>query len=286
MVFKKIEGLILKRWCRNLIAFAALSFAISSLYKISDGIRERDILFDFILSPQLMALVFGVALLATLLRGERLFLLMNAGLIGGNRRFAYSAYFYGLMLAFTPARSAELLRFAYPGAPNKVNFEISLKIFVLEKILDIFSVLLLASLIFIGLWLGVAIFFIGLCFSYLFGVRLLGKSAGLRMLIGVLALSTLSWIFEGLVLFFVLGKFSIHDFSALDVVAGFSLSSLVGALSFVPGGILVSEAAFLELLQSGSGGLFAVVLIFRLIILFTNFCIGSFTWLFLLLKNR
>jgi len=286
VAFKKIEGLLLGRWFRHFISIAALCFAVTAIYKIGDGIGELDIVVNFISSPLKILLVSGAALLASFLRGERLFLLVNVYAPGGKRKFAYFAYFYGLMLAFTPARSAELMRFSFPGAIEKISFEKSLKIFSIEKIIDIFSVLLIAVTIFIGYWSGAILFLIGFVLCNVIGVRLLDKLVLWRIIAGALLLSLIPWILEGLTLFSVLHQFNLYDFSPLDVIGGFSTSSLVGALSFVPGGILVSEATFLRLLHTGSGNLFAIILIFRLIILTTNFFIGIITWLLLLLNNR
>jgi uncharacterized protein (TIRG00374 family) len=62
-----------------------------------------------------------------------------------------------------------------------------------------------------------------------------------------IAISVISWEFECLAMYFVLDGFGV-DSSVLLSTFVFSFSSLVGAVSMIPGGLLVAEGSFAGLL--------------------------------------
>ncbi len=69
----------------------------------------------------------------------------------------------------------------------------------------------------------------------------------LRGLLFAVGIGVISWGFEGLVVFFAVRGFG-GDISVLRSIFVVSFSSLAGALSFVPGGLLVAEGSIMALL--------------------------------------
>jgi glycosyltransferase 2 family protein len=69
-----------------------------------------------------------------------------------------------------------------------------------------------------------------------------------RLLLGMTALSAVSWFFECLAAYVCVRGLRL-DLSLVDTVVVFSLGSLAGALSFLPGGLGVAEGSMTGLIQ-------------------------------------
>jgi uncharacterized membrane protein YbhN (UPF0104 family) len=69
-----------------------------------------------------------------------------------------------------------------------------------------------------------------------------------RLLLGMTALSAASWFFECLAAYVCVRGLRL-DLSLMDTVVVFSLGSLAGALSFLPGGLGVAEGSMTGLIQ-------------------------------------
>ncbi len=86
-----------------------------------------------------------------------------------------------------------------------------------------------------------------------------------RLLLGMTALSAVSWFFECLAAYVCVRGLRL-DLSLVDTVVVFSLGSLAGALSFLPGGLGVAEGSMTGLIRvlgdvSKAGAVAATVLI-------------------------
>jgi uncharacterized protein (TIRG00374 family) len=69
-----------------------------------------------------------------------------------------------------------------------------------------------------------------------------------RLLLGMTVLSAFSWFFECLAAYVCVRGLRL-DLSLVDTVVVFSLGSLAGALSFLPGGLGVAEGSMTGLIQ-------------------------------------
>jgi uncharacterized protein (TIRG00374 family) len=69
-----------------------------------------------------------------------------------------------------------------------------------------------------------------------------------RLLVGMTALSAVSWFFECLAAYACVRGLRL-DLSLADTIAVFSLGSLAGALSFLPGGLGVAETSMTGLIR-------------------------------------
>lgn len=286
VVFKKISGLLAAPWVRHAVATVALIFAVISISSLSADILQSDESFFINSSLSSFLLIVGVAAVASLLRSERLHQLFRVNTPYVSRRFSYISFLYGLLLSFTPAKSAELLRFSHGPDINQVSLWLSARIFLLEKLTDIVAIGLIACAVFMDLWVLLILLLGGVLISRTVEANILGVRdvATGRATIGSVTFSVIAWVIEGIVLYFILEQLIQPNLTLPSVIAGFSIASLVGAISFIPGGILISEIAFLKLIESGSGSLFAVVLLFRATILLTNLMIGLGAWY--LLRSR
>jgi uncharacterized protein (TIRG00374 family) len=69
-----------------------------------------------------------------------------------------------------------------------------------------------------------------------------------RLLVGMTALSAVSWLCECLAAYVCIRGLGLH-LSVADAIAVFSLGSLAGALSFLPGGLGVAETSMTGLIR-------------------------------------
>lgn len=288
VVFKRISNILATPWVRHAVAITALIFALISISSLSADILQSDVSLFINSSLSSFLLIVAVATVASLLRSERLHQLIRVNTPGVSRRFSYISFMYGLLLSFTPAKSAELLRFSHGPEINQVSLWMSARIFFLEKLTDIVAIGLIVCAVLIDFWVLLLLLLGGILISPAVEANILGVrdvTTG-RATIGAVAFSAISWVIEGIILYFMLEHLTQPNLTLPSVIAGFSLASLVGAISFIPGGILVSEITFLKLIESSSGSLFAVVLIFRTIILLTNLLIGLGAWYLLRSKPQ
>lgn len=101
----------------------------------------------------------------------------------------------------------------------------------------------------------------------------------IKSLSWMIPLSALSWGGEGLALYFIFCSFNIDVSSMLGIaIFAQSFSSIVGALSFVPGGLLVTEGTLgMFFIYSGIGKDFAVsaTLLIRVVTLWFAVILGT-----------
>jgi len=285
-VFRKASESLAAPWVRHAVAIAALAFAVVTIASLWSDIARPQVLAEIGGAPGSLLSIVAVAALASWLRSERLYLLLRVTDSGARRGVAYLSFAYGLLLSFTPAKSAELLRFSHGPDADRVGLGVSARIFLLEKLADVGAVGLIASAVFVNPWVAIVLLAAGLLLARPAERRILGPGGTGLATAWSLGLSVGGWVIEGALLHILLEQFVQPQLAPLSVIAGFAVSSLAGALSFVPAGILVSEIAFLKLVNSGSGAVFAMVLVFRITILLTNLLIGIGAWYLLLSRQR
>ena len=266
MVFKKAskrKGLL-----TNCIAVLAFILALNLLLKINE---TSPIAASFVIvktsSSFIVILILGV-LFASFLRAERLHQTIRLFNINCSRYYSYTSFFYGMLLAFTPGRSAELLRFVSDKKPVIVNFKSTGKIFIVEKLADV-AVIGFISLPLLPIKLSYILVIGGVCFTVL-------VLSSLRKYIFVMILSLIPWVIEGSLLFaFLSANIKNLEASLAHTISLFSFASLLGAITFVPGGILVSEIVFVEMYDElQPENIFVLLVVFRMFILVLNLFSG------------
>ena len=188
-------------------------------------------------------------------------------------------YYSAFSLTLTPGKAGETVRSVFLKSYN-VNYSQSISMFISERFLDLLAVTLLASL------------FIYLYFTYLFYVLIIFMAIisfyafiNLSCLTGVLkrfkfwnigeyiinivdstssflimrrlpfliASSMIAWASQGFSLYIILREMG-FNLSVWQCIPLYSLSILIGAASFVPGGLGVTEVAITTLLMSAGLG--------------------------------
>ena len=192
-----------------------------------------------------------------------------------------SIFVAGLAMTITPGKLGEVLKCGLLKRSFGVPVRRSAPVVLAERVTDASGVVVLAVVGGAGTdrWLLLALALAGIV-AIVAVVRspLLGRFAalgeapeaarvllGTRLLLGTTALSALSWFCECLAAYLCIRGLSL-DLSLADTVVVFSLGSLAGALSFLPGGLGVAETSMTGLMRvlgdvSKAGAAAATVLI-------------------------
>ena len=224
----------------------------------------------------------------------------------------------GLTMSVTPAKLGEVFKSYLLKRTNGTEVSRSVPVVFAERITDVLGLLILAAISFSAFQYGKEILIVvlvillaliviiksrwicGRLIRLTESVPLINKlSDSLRMayesthtlfgfknLIVATAISVISWGFECLAMYFVLEGFGISASVLLSTFV-FSFSSLVGAVSMIPGGLLVAEGSFAGLLVlSGipKGIAAGATIIIRFCTLWFGVVIGLIT-LFLIRKK-
>ena len=227
-------------------------------------------------------------------------------------------YLSGFAFITTPGKAGELIRCRYYRAFHDFGFEKTTSTILTERVLDLISGLLLASLAIsasqqygqLGLFATAVVvtllifaksdkliaeltykvashFEDGLVTKLLKSVRtitdIFNAQTGLRVIILGTVIGLLSWSAEAIG-FAWLARLVGSEASYSVLMGIFALSLIAGALSFLPGGLGGTEAVMLLLLMAtglGSGESTVVVLVSRLCTLWFAVVIGVFSihWL-------
>jgi uncharacterized protein (TIRG00374 family) len=182
-------------------------------------------------------------------------------------------YFSGFALAMTPGKVGELLRCAYLK-PYKISYKRSSAMFVVERLLDVISMLCLSVLaagyftdklnflyLILAIALAVLVFLVNPRLI-LKQRRLISKTGSRLMrayrhvldmlihtgrilkplpLIGGLGIGLVAWFLDGTGFYFIMSHF-VPDMQITTIVGIYALSILLGAFSFMPGGVGATEA--------------------------------------------
>lgn len=207
-----------------------------------------------------------------------------------------SIFLAGMSMAISPGKIGEALKCVLLLRSFDVPVGRSAPVVFAERLTDLFGVAILASLgaVAVGTtesWpLVVIAVAAGLALAALvrapFFFRLVrlpdaGDAAArlldLRSLAAMSALAAVSWFFECLAAYVCFRGLGL-DVSIEEAVVAFTLASLAGALSFLPGGIGVTEASMTGLLQVLAGvgrvGATAGTVIVRLVTLWFGVAVG------------
>ena len=192
-----------------------------------------------------------------------------------------SIFVAGLAMTITPGKLGEVLKCGLLKRSFGVPVRRSAPVVLAERVTDASGVVVLAVVGGAGTdrWVLLALALAGIV-AIVAVVRspLLGRFAalgeapeaarvllGTRLLLGMTALSALSWFCECLAAYVCVRGLRL-DLSLADTVVVFSLGSLAGALSFLPGGLGVAETSMTGLMRvlgdvSKAGAAAATVLI-------------------------
>jgi uncharacterized membrane protein YbhN (UPF0104 family) len=170
----------------------------------------------------------------------------------------------GLSGTITPAKLGEVLKCALLKRSFGVPVRRSVPIVLAERVTDATGVVVLALAAGAGTnrWpllalavAGVAAIVLVVRSPLLERFSRLGEAPeaarallGTRLLLGMTVLSAVSWFFECLAAYVCVRGLRL-DLSLVDTVVVFSLGSLAGALSFLPGGLGVAEGSMTGLIQ-------------------------------------
>lgn len=218
-------------------------------------------------------------------------------------------YFAGFALAMTPGRVGELVRGTYLKAYN-VSYRRSSAMFVVEKVLDIISMLLLSAFVFNYFTDKLEFVYIIVAFVVVIMVFLINPLSllalrrffsntksrlhkALRHVLDVflhtgkilrpvpvfvgLVLGTSAWGLDAAG-FYYITSYYIPDISLFTVIGVYTLSVLLGAFSFMPGGVGATEAlmfGFLHLLDLKPEQAVVVIIISRLTSMWFSVFLGA-----------
>jgi uncharacterized membrane protein YbhN (UPF0104 family) len=194
---------------------------------------------------------------------------------------SFAIFVAGLSGTITPAKLGEVLKCVLLKRSFGVPVRRSVPIVLAERVTDATGVVVLAvaagagtnrwPLLVLAL-AGVAVIVLVVRSPLLERFTRLGEAPGAaralletRLLVGMTALSAVSWFCECLAAYVCVRGLRL-DLSLADTVVVFSLGSLAGALSFLPGGLGVAEGSMTGLIRvlgdvSRAGAAAATVLI-------------------------
>jgi uncharacterized membrane protein YbhN (UPF0104 family) len=177
---------------------------------------------------------------------------------------SFAIFVAGLSGTITPAKLGEVLKCALLKRSFGVPVRRSVPIVLAERVTDASGVVVLAVAAGAGAnrWpllalalAGVAAIVLVVRSPLLERFSRLGEAPeaarallGTRLLLGMTVLSAVSWFFECLAAYVCVRGLRL-DLSLVDTVVVFSLGSLAGALSFLPGGLGVAEGSMTGLIQ-------------------------------------
>lgn len=181
---------------------------------------------------------------------------------------SFTTFLAGMSMTLTPGKVGEGLKCVLLRRSFSVSISRSAPIIFAERLTDLLGVALLAvlgtvavgttqswTLVTVALVAAVALATVVRAPFFLRLVRLgeaqhaAARLLGVGPLIAMSALATVSWFFECLAAYVCFRALGI-DVSVAEAVLTFALASLAGALSFVPGGLGVTEASMTALLRA------------------------------------
>lgn len=228
----------------------------------------------------LMAALLGMALVSFTCRFLRWHLAARALGIGVPVAAHAQIFLAGFSMTLTPGRVGEVLRLWLLRRGYGVRYEKSLPLAFLDRLSDVAAIAAIAAIaaLLIGKYVTLSalallaaailntVFFVPKLFllpvnaAYgwtrraprLFArarvaLRQMGRLSDRRVYAGVMALSLLSWLTEGLAFHLLLQRLAM-DLSAAGAVLVFALSTLAGVATMLPGGLGGAEFGMLAML--------------------------------------
>lgn len=182
-------------------------------------------------------------------------------------------YLSGFALTMTPGKSGETIRSAFL-LQARVPFQTSLSAFILERSFDLLVVGLLATLLSIPPIITLLLFLSALTTLSFIGTRLADREqhthkinlpAFLLRLLNMLSRASIAlkpkpiaaysllgcaaWGAQGFGFYYIVRLFT-HDIAPLSAISTYCAGLFIGAASFIPGGIGVTEGSLSWLLQA------------------------------------
>ncbi len=268
--FSKIKKGIVIYAILGIIIFAAIG-----IYADLDSLRQSIREFDFKYLP----IILMLAPMNYVLRYVKWNYYLKQLKIDIPRKINLPVFVAGLSMTVTPAKVGEFFKSYLLKKLCDVDMSKTMPMVLMERVSDAISMIILASVGAVAFSYGYAA--VIACISIIvlfvaavrikpfaaFIIRTLSKVKFLsrfakafenfyvhtyeltrldRLAVAV-GIGTISWFFEGLVVFLALKAFGV-DFTILGSVFTVSVSSLVGALSMLPGGLIAAEGSILGVL--------------------------------------
>lgn len=215
-------------------------------------------------------------------------------------------FFIGLMMSITPGKAGELIKSYYMQKKANVPYSSSIPVIIYDRLTDLLAMMALVGIGFLAYPFGIMPFIVLLGLIVLFFL-LIQKSTFItgcihwitkpkkllrfrrplknfyqqtlflmrfRYLCPAFAISFVAWLLECVSLYVIIVAFS-ADVSLLASIFTFSLGTLAGALSMIPGGLGAAEGSITGMLiYFGVGGSLAVTI--SLLIRFVTLWFGVF----------
>lgn len=287
-IFKKIISIVII----TIIIYAIFLF-ISDLDKISDKILNFKLEF--------LPIIIGLVILSWIISYFRWNILLKNQNIHIRHSINFQIFLVGGALGITPGKIGELFKSQILKEKFNIPRTKTAPLFIVEKFLDLVSAMIVTI---IGIWFIPEVGYlaiIGLVISlllfkiltskklfnqtlnFLNRIRFLKKyleplsssheilSAVLynKKMFFLLLLSIFYWITIGCAAFFVIEAFGFSVDSIVNIISTYSSSLIIGALSFIPGGIGIAEGSLIGLLTFQGIDVSEAVVIVVLIRIFT-----------------
>ncbi|WP_204498892.1 lysylphosphatidylglycerol synthase transmembrane domain-containing protein [Aquibacillus albus] len=223
-------------------------------------------------------------------------------------------FFIGLMMSITPGKAGELLKAYYLEKRARVPYAASIPVIFYDRLTDVLAMMALVGIGMLVYPLGFTSFIVLIILIVLFFIVLQRRTMLFRLIdwftrpkklrrfrdsiryfyehtlqllqVGKLSfaflISFVAWLLECISLYVILLAFQ-FDISLVASILTFSLGTIAGALSMIPGGLGAAEGSIIGLLvYFGVPGSAAVTisLLIRFVTLWFGVIIGIFVFLF------
>ena len=287
-VLKKIVSIVII----TIIIYAIFLF-ISDLDKISDKILNFKLEF--------LPIILGLVIFSWIISYFRWNILLKNQNIHIPHSLNFQIFLVGGALGITPGKIGELFKSQILKEKFNIPRTKTAPLFIVEKFLDLVSAMIVTV---IGIWFIPEIGYlaiIGLVVSIiLFKIltskklfiqtlsflnkikflskyleplssshEILSKTLHSKKMFSLLILSIFYWIVIGCAAFFVIEGFGFSVGSILNIISTYSSSLIIGALSFIPGGIGIAEGSLIGLLSFQGIDVSEAIVIVVLIRIFT-----------------
>ena len=287
-VLKKIVSIVII----TIIIYAIFLF-MSDLDKISDKILNFKLEF--------LPIIVGLVIFSWIISYFRWNILLKNQNIHIPHSLNFQIFLVGGALGITPGKIGELFKSQILKEKFNIPRTKTAPLFIVEKFLDLVSAMIVTV---IGIWFIPEIGYlaiIGLVISIiLFKIltskklfiqtlsflnkikflskyleplssshEILSKTLHSKKMFSLLILSVFYWIVIGCAAFFVIEGFGFSVGSILNIISTYSSSLIIGALSFIPGGIGIAEGSLIGLLTFQGIDVSEAIVIVVLIRIFT-----------------
>ncbi len=180
-------------------------------------------------------------------------------------RGSLAVFTAGLTMTITPAKLGELLKCALLHRSYGVPVRRSAPVVLAERVTDASGVVVLALVagagtrswpLLVAAFVGIGLVIVVVRSPLLDRIAFFGEATEASrtllttgLLVGMTLLSAVSWFCEGLAAYVCVRGLQL-DLSLADTIVAFSLGSLAGAASFLPGGLGVAEASMTGLIRA------------------------------------